>query len=340
MFAFHAQFVLPHLLPAAVRRLVIAGAPSAVSFFFVLSGFVLVWGLPPASSAGRFLWRRAFRLVPMYLLAWVLALAMVDWSGHVVPTGAAWASVLLVQAWVPHVNVVLAVNPVGWSLSCEVFFSALLPLLLPLLVRLPRALRRLLLVLLPLTALLVAATAGSGDAGTYVVAYDPLVRLTEFAAGMLGALELRAGLFRVPLAPAAALLAVALAVTPHVPSVYRWAAVTFVPYVLLILAAAQGDLGRVGGISAMLRSRWLLRGGSWSYAFYLLHVPVGFLLLRTLGATALQRHSWLALASWFFLAGGLSALAHHLVEAPLYRWAGRRGPGAANADAPRRRRST
>ena len=45
-----------------------------VSCFFILSGFVLMWGYDPATPASRFLLRRLFRIYPMHLLGLAVAL--------------------------------------------------------------------------------------------------------------------------------------------------------------------------------------------------------------------------------------------------------------------------
>ncbi len=49
--------------------------PVAVSFFFVLSGFVLTWSWTDDRPLAAF-WRdRAARILPVYLFAWLIAVA-------------------------------------------------------------------------------------------------------------------------------------------------------------------------------------------------------------------------------------------------------------------------
>ena len=115
--------------------------PSAVSFFYVLSGAVLTWGCTrhdglPSSDARTFWNRRAARVLPAYLLALALALlpfAAEAWKLHPgagavlrIAAGTA-ACALLVQAFWPPVAAGL--NTPGWSISCEAFFYALWPTL-------------------------------------------------------------------------------------------------------------------------------------------------------------------------------------------------------------------
>lgn len=108
-----------------------------VSYFFVLSGFILVistWK-PPAPDPfavvpERFWQNRLARLYPMYLLALLLYIVATQESYFGLPL---LSTVLLVQAWIPPYSVLL--NPPGWSLSVEALFYALFPVLLPVLVR-------------------------------------------------------------------------------------------------------------------------------------------------------------------------------------------------------------
>ena len=47
---------------------------TGVTFFFVLSGFVLTWSFRPADTPGRFYWRRFARIWPLHAVTTLLAL--------------------------------------------------------------------------------------------------------------------------------------------------------------------------------------------------------------------------------------------------------------------------
>ncbi|GDY63763.1 hypothetical protein SAV14893_031560 [Streptomyces avermitilis] len=112
-----------------------AGA-SGVSFFFILSGFVLMWSARPGDRALAFWRRRIARIYPVHLVTAGIALLMGFTLAHQPrPTlHQAVANVLLVHSWWRLWWQTL--DPVSWSLACEAFFYAAFPLLAVLLRRL------------------------------------------------------------------------------------------------------------------------------------------------------------------------------------------------------------
>ena len=91
-----------------------------VTFFFVLSGFVLTWSHPSGQPARRFYRNRFARVWPLHTVTW---LAVVVATTGVAP--GSWAALGLVQAWVPRAGVNFAANGPSWSLSCDAFFYVL-----------------------------------------------------------------------------------------------------------------------------------------------------------------------------------------------------------------------
>lgn len=94
-----------------------------VSFFFVLSGFVLTWSTPRDMPSTRF-WRRRFaKIYPIFVVA---SLAAIVLAAVLTGVGPSWkvllSQVFLTQAWTPDQSYIFGVNPVMWSLSCEAFF--------------------------------------------------------------------------------------------------------------------------------------------------------------------------------------------------------------------------
>lgn len=100
-----------------------------VSFFFVLSGFILTYAHQGDTTWGKFALSRAARLWPVHLLTAFLWVALAT-KGNLSEAniGAAGiANLFLVQSWVPISAFVFSLNPVSWSISAEIFFYALFP---------------------------------------------------------------------------------------------------------------------------------------------------------------------------------------------------------------------
>ena len=73
-----------------------------VSFFFVLSGFVLTWLARPGETAHRVWRRRAAKIYPNHAVTWAVALAgMILLAGHEASPLAVWSNLALTQAWFP-----------------------------------------------------------------------------------------------------------------------------------------------------------------------------------------------------------------------------------------------
>jgi peptidoglycan/LPS O-acetylase OafA/YrhL len=112
----------------------------AVSFFFVLSGFILTYAHAPSMPTAnleigsrKFWTARAARILPVYCFALFVAL---PWYFYYLVTGAispsefgigAFLVVTLLQSWFP--NFALYWNPPAWSLSVEALFYLAYPLI-------------------------------------------------------------------------------------------------------------------------------------------------------------------------------------------------------------------
>lgn len=304
-------------VPGVVEH-VVGGLSVAVSFFFVLSGFVLAWsGLRDDGSLwlpATAFWRgRLRRLAPTFWLATVVALptalALLHRSG-LEGTGLVRAVVLdaalslsFLQAFVPGHE--LAINPPAWSLSAEMFFSLLFPLLAPPLFRLRAGSAVVALVglwllsWLPGVLYLVLDPDGLSAAGIAVdhrahavvldvLRYHPLLRLPEFLAGIVAARLFLDGR-RVPAWAAAVAVVVVIAVLAlGLPATLVHNGLLAPAFIVLVLALASTSTSPALSTS----SRWWLRLGDSSYALYLLHVPllywVAGMSMRRLGRNVLD----------------------------------------------------
>lgn len=125
------------------------GGRTAVSLFFVLSGFVLAYNYPALTGRiprWNFYVARIARIYPVVLLglvlgtvgtiyAWSRPGVLLDWfalpSPDPVKLGAALgAQLTMTTGWLPFAALNQPWNGPAWSISCEIFFYALFPLLI------------------------------------------------------------------------------------------------------------------------------------------------------------------------------------------------------------------
>ena len=314
-----------------------------VSFFFVLSGFILVYSYAGRDIVLRDFWQTRFaRIYPAYLFAllltspfWIIgALTMhvpffeFGTRHFALATGLV---LLLLQSWVP--GAAMSWNAVSWSLSVEAFFYAVFPFLL---VRFGKFSRKVLWTLI--TACWIVGLAISGgflalrpEGAPYVSSADwsaavnfvkffPLVRLPEFLMGMAcGFLFLRS-----ERNPKLARYLVGLGVLGAAATAV---ASRYVPY-LLIHTAFSGPAfaALVYGIAlepkwvAWLNNRLLVLFGDASYSFYLLHSVFIWPFFHNLQTQQLRNHGFVGIGLWLLMMLVICSLVYRFIEEPGRRW--------------------
>ncbi|AYF28628.1 acyltransferase [Micromonospora tulbaghiae] len=340
VFAFHAGTMgivaEPHL-KAVVDKAFSLGL-SGVEFFFILSGFVLVWSYRDGERAWTFLRRRFAKIYPNHVVTFVAALAIAAWFADPVVPWAAIANFFLVQAWIPLGGYFYSVNNVSWSLSCELAFYLCLPLVVPWLRRARTGVLRTVLVAAPL--LILALWPGQQlvpeEQRWWFTQIFPVTRSLEFWMGVAAAELMRRHRWRGPnLAVATGLFVTTWVVAAlWIPAEF-WAALLAVAYLLVIAAAADAD---VRGRPTPWRSRAMVWLGEVSFAFYLVHVLVMVTVLRLTGHWGTGLPGWrgpVAVLGFLVVTLALAAALHRWVEVPMMRLLGpsRRARAASRAPA-------
>lgn len=107
----------------------LTSGPEMVTFFFVLSGFVMgIAYLKKDVLIGEFLWVRVSRIMPVYLLALGIVVIQYTITNKDIGFTSLLLNLTLLQSWVsPHP---LSLNFPGWSLSVEAFFYISFPFIL------------------------------------------------------------------------------------------------------------------------------------------------------------------------------------------------------------------
>lgn len=323
-----------------------------VSFFFVLSGFILTYVYPSLQGNHRirdFYVARIARIWPAHLVTFLLVLWLVPFGGWV--WNGAWeivaANLSLVHGWIPIASYYFSFNSVSWSISTEAFFYLVFPLLI---YRLDSSWWwKLFCTAAFVVAMLfftnVLKLTGYDPTNLSVVTahglvyISPLVRILEFVFGMaLASLCLRWRELKVVASSPAWLWTVfeigALGITilggwygtPFVCSlfngrtqysfaVYASACGSFPAFGLLIgvLSFERGLLSR------LLSNGWLVLLGEISYSIYLFHQILIRWYEANRGLFASVPKTMLYIVYWLAVLG-ISFLVWSLVEKPCQRW--------------------
>ncbi|MFE6229082.1 MULTISPECIES: acyltransferase [unclassified Streptomyces] len=280
--------LLPRVAPdeVFVMRLFYEAGAFGVSFFFILSGFVLTWVARDDDPVGRFWRRRFFKIYPNHLVTFLAALLLAAGAGHALTGRDAGATLLLVQTWIPDMKLQFNLwsNTPTWSLSCELLFYLSFPWLLRLLRRIPAA--RLwpaffavyaAIWAVPLVASWLPASGGIHP-GTqqnwysmWFMTFFPPVRMLEFVLGIVTALIVANGRWiRLPLPVALLFPLVPFVAEGKLPNELGFVALTALPLAFMIASAAASDVASPTG-RTWLGSRTMVFLGEISFALYLVH---------------------------------------------------------------------
>ncbi|MFJ7777125.1 acyltransferase family protein [Streptomyces yangpuensis] len=318
-----------------------------VSFFFVLSGFVLAWAAKPGERVTAFLRRRLLKIFPNHLV--VFAAAMLLFAGSAVTGVADWLpNLFLIHTWWPQPTVNLSVNPPSWSLGSELLFYMLFPALI---VPIRRLRGR--TALWGWSAAMIAGMVAVQLIATYFVPDTPKStitpisgmqfwfgyllpagRLFEFVLGILLARIVLAGLWprRVGFGVSLVLTVLGYAAALVAPFQYGFVVATIIPVAALIGATAHAD---VQGRTTFLRSRPMVWLGEVSFGFYLVQGVTIFYLRSLLGEHTYSVPVALLVIAGFFAASLLGGwLLYRFVEMPAMRRFGRARPRTPSVPAP------
>ncbi|MFF2243320.1 acyltransferase family protein [Arthrobacter sp. NPDC058130] len=332
-------------LGSALEWLVSKAGYVGVSFFFVLSGFLLAWASKPGEAKRQFWRRRLLKIFPNHLVMWVLS--MILFAAAINPPLGWVSNLFLVNSFIPDGSIYVAVNPPSWTLNSELLFYVLFPLLMVPIRKIPG--NRLwvwawimvaaMVAVQLVTTYLIPATPVSALTPVSVTQFwfgyiFPPARLFEFILGSILARIVLSGRW-IPLKMWHALVLCVLgyAAAMVVPFVYSFNVATIVPVAAIICTVATRD---IAGRSGFLGSRPMVWLGNVSFGFYLCQGVVIFYGRILLGNEVYATPTaWLVVAG-FFVATLLSGWAlYALVEKPVMdRWARPRPKPAARELAP------
>jgi peptidoglycan/LPS O-acetylase OafA/YrhL len=306
---------------------------AGVGFFFVLSGFILLYAYHRVFAADvgwtvvrNFYAARVARVYPAYLLATLIALPVLFVCGDFqwnlstpAMRGLAFvAQILLIQAWIPVGPIILGINAPAWSVSTEAFFYVVFPFAAHWLLKHFRAAQAwkigavaVMIWVVPMAVFSVPHAFSNWE--TYIF---PPVRLVDFCVGMVCAIlylklshrsEGR-GWWTALEVVAIGAVAGSIAVSPGLSEAVRYTLLLVPSWALLITVMACGG----GWVSRWLSAPICVHLGEISYSFYLLHASVIAAFVRAPNQFAPLTGAYMLAIT---LAG--SFVMYHAVERPL-----------------------
>lgn len=311
--------------------------PAMVTFFFVLSGFVLAITYIDRDMDRRynFYVARVARIAPAYMAAFLIIIPFTycEYAGFNVDV-AVVLHLLFLQAWVPHYAVTL--NMAAWAVSVQMFFYLIFPFIFPLMRQRHLSTARVLMAAMALYLISQAGLiglmnmesfGGEGSAANEFIRFNPLSHLCSFILGIAGAIWfLREQAFKdqnrnglIPMLIVGSVIVFVLnneswiigklpLALPVQSSLYAPLFLAFI----LIVASANNFLVR-----AMSRGPFKALGNA-SYGFYIYQFPVIIVLYFRLKITShVDPNQAFAILCASLLS--LSLLSHYYFERPAQR---------------------
>jgi peptidoglycan/LPS O-acetylase OafA/YrhL len=261
---------VPFVLPKSVSLTLLPNGALGVSFFFILSGFILTHVYADTAFTKIGFYRKRFaRIVPLHLLTFVVwtMLFFNTWGNPLQDKlNSGIANILLLQAFFSGQLFNLGYNAVSWSISVEAFFYLIFPVILS------RKAHFSIAVVYVLAFGLMPKHISDvlNNAFPSFFYFNPIARLLEFSCGIaLYSFYLRCRMSKswatLGQCFSIVLLAGVISLSAALPTHYR-NVVLILPFALLILSFAFDGL-----LSRMLASRPLIVLGESSFALYMVH---------------------------------------------------------------------
>lgn len=332
VFHLHLYGLLPSL-PWYVINIINEGT-LGVTVFFVLSGMLLTYShlkdYPTAVFKGwryyfHFMIKRIARIYPVLILAIVL-LVVFNKANHTNQPDfpkIVILDALLLNAWLPQYALAWFGGG-SWSVSAEMFFYILFPLLLPLLLRIPtkNKLYILLIVLVLLSSvpgLIMAYYFSSHKFNLYIYSFVyclPIARVSEFICGSVTAILVFRHNWKIQaIKVLGAIVVLALYLTKFGPPVIGHMGHNLVVVPTLILIVGYLSMQPKDLFTRLLESNLMVYLGRISYSFYIWQIVLSITKSSFLQNLTFCKNSPVLFVSIIFVTNlTLAIISYHLIE--------------------------
>ncbi|MFZ6665190.1 acyltransferase family protein [Peijinzhouia sedimentorum] len=296
-------------------------ASIGVSYFFILSGFVMIiaYGQKKRIQFDNFIKRRVSRIYPVYLVAIILLMSFQLIMKIPIDSNGLIFNLTMIQAWIP--GKALSFNSPAWSISVEMFFYISFPLLFNYFytkIEIKKLFIYITLIFIISQCILHFVLGSSFYQGFPskshdFIFYSPLMHFNEFLVGnIFGLIFIRMGKSKntdLQIIILLIVLIILLRFNYGINYHNGMLAFIFVPIIFLVSS-------NTGIISKILKNKHLVFLGEISYGVYILQVPVYNWVAMVLKYLNMNNLTFIFYASLAILII-LSAISFKYIESPI-----------------------
>ncbi|WP_300673862.1 acyltransferase [Soonwooa sp.] len=324
VFLSHLAFITSdNVIYTWLQRNIFSEGYIGVSFFFILSGFVLSYSnqkkfIAKDFNRKNFYLARVFRIYPLHLLTFLAALLFSLYAGLDLGINKVLANLFLVQSFIPDMAFLNILNGPSWSISNEMFFYACFPFLFLAILKNKKAF----LIAFIIISLLFVVSVPYVDQNVSKLVYyfNPFTRILDFTLGII-LFYIYNNLKTKTISPKTgtvlefvSLLIFVLFFVSHnlINKTYRYSLYYWIPMASIILIFAL----QKGYLSKILKNKYLVYLGEISFAFYMIHL----LLIQLYQYCNLPVHYIFTPSILLIVTTTLSALIFEYFEKPVNRY--------------------
>jgi len=303
----------------------------AVTFFFLLSGFVLCYNYYSKlndislEKIISFTKKRLAHVYPIHIITFLISIPLLYKDILMYPLKNIFKAILnimLLQSFIPKQSVYFSYNVVSWNLSSLLLFYILFPIILVLVKRITKdgcgKLALMYIFIFIIIELVFASIFKSNSYSHWLLYISPFIRLIDCTIGMLLSViyfqnkECKVNLYVINILELISLLALAMALInfKYINQSYRYG-IYYMPFLCFIIYIYAFQKGV---ISKGLKNRTLVYLGTISYSFYMIHK----LVLKYVGHINLLKKYPISMALMSFCISLIAAqILYKYLEKPL-----------------------
>lgn len=301
-----------------------------VSFFFILSGFILALNYREkfknkTITLKKFYIARFARIYPLYFFTMLASIPIV-FTGYKI----LFSNLLLFQSYIPHQKYFFAYNAPSWSISDEMFFYLLFPVLIVISYKFKTIFKVLLAVAFVLVVILLNNLLPE-EKKHYWLYISPFVRVFDFILGILlfdvclylkkSKTKFTQSFNRFSEIAAFGVLLIFFLCEDYLSISYRYSIYYWLPMCMIIMISAKNffSQSKETFLLKVISWKWFVYLGEISFGFYLIHYLVIIYLNKYNGFLGVRLEGFSLALVMFIITLITSIFAYEKIEKPFNR---------------------